>query len=246
MKSLSVLALILCWAAGSSVVSAQEFSIDMEASVAAPLYNDVAVPNDATRFSIIDGWTTSPVFSPRIRINAILGNRHEISTLAALLRSSSEGLTGGPVSFAGENFDGNRTLEAFYRFDSYRLAYRYRFVDRERFTFSLGAAGKIRSAAIEIRQDDRSAEDTDLGFVPLLSFAGEYRFSPTRSVFIDGDALAAPQGRAADVLAGVQFAARDNLQVRIGARVLEGGADVDDVYNFAAFIYGVIGLRLLL
>jgi hypothetical protein len=226
--------------------AAQEFTLDVELGGALPLYNDVAVPNDATRFSLVDGWVSRASFAPRIRLNAVFGQRHEVSALYAPLTSKSHGDTGGFIEFAGDTFDGRRFLDARYRFDSYRLAYRYRLINREDALLSIGASAKVRSATIELSQDGRSAEKTDLGVVPLISLQAEYWFSPAASVVFDGDGLVGPQGRAADVFTGLQFVARDNMNIRLGARLLEGGADVDEVYSFAAFIYGVVGLRLLL
>jgi hypothetical protein len=59
---------------------------------------------------------------------------------------------------------------------------------------------------------------------------------------LDGDALAAPQGRAEDVQIAVTYKVSENLQVRAGYRILEGGADNDGVYNFVLFHYASIGL----
>ena len=48
-----------------------------------------------------------------------------------------------------------------------------------------------------------------------------------------GDALAAPQGRAEDVLLAPYVDLSERVRFRIGYRLLEGGADNDEVYNFA-------------
>ena len=59
---------------------------------------------------------------------------------------------------------------------------------------------------------------------------------------MDGDALAAPQGRAEDVLIAATYEVSDNLAIRAGYRILEGGADNDEVYNFALFNYASVGV----
>ena len=58
------------------------------------------------------------------------------------------------------------------------------------------------------------------------------------------DAAAAPQGRAEDVLVALEREIRPGLTLRLGYRLLEGGADNDEVYTFTALHYGVIGLGL--
>jgi hypothetical protein len=54
--------------------------------------------------------------------------------------------------------------------------------------------------------------------------------------------LAAPQGRAEDVLAAVVLRLSDSYAMRAGYRILEGGADNDEVYNFSLFNYAVLGV----
>ena len=59
-----------------------------------------------------------------------------------------------------------------------------------------------------------------------------------------GDALAAPQGRAEDIAAFLVYRATDRLDLKAGYRLLEGGADVDEVYNFALLHYLAFSLSL--
>ena len=63
-------------------------------------------------------------------------------------------------------------------------------------------------------------------------------------VLFEGDALAAPQGRAEDVLLAGIYKFSDHIMVRLGYRILEGGADNDEVYNFALFHYASAGFTL--
>jgi hypothetical protein len=63
-------------------------------------------------------------------------------------------------------------------------------------------------------------------------------------VLFDADALAAPQGRAEDVLLAFQVRPREGISLYAGYRTVEGGADNDEVFSFAWFHYGAIGLRL--
>jgi hypothetical protein len=59
-----------------------------------------------------------------------------------------------------------------------------------------------------------------------------------------GDALAAPQGRAEDILAAFYAEAAEGIRLRLGYRILEGGADNDEVYNFTLVHYLSAGLTL--
>jgi hypothetical protein len=61
-------------------------------------------------------------------------------------------------------------------------------------------------------------------------------------LLFEGDALAAPQGRAEDVLLAGTWKLSDHITARLGYRILEGGADNDEVYNFALLHYASAGI----
>lgn len=61
---------------------------------------------------------------------------------------------------------------------------------------------------------------------------------------LDGDALAAPQGCADDVLPALKNQVSDRMGIKLGYRLLEGGADNDVVYNFALIHYIVVGFMV--
>ena len=67
-----------------------------------------------------------------------------------------------------------------------------------------------------------------------------------QNLVLDGDALASPggEGRAEDVLFALQVRAQEQVAVRAGYRLLEGGADVEEVYNFAWVHYLTAGIRI--
>jgi len=65
-------------------------------------------------------------------------------------------------------------------------------------------------------------------------------------ILLEGDALAAPQGRAEDVLIAATYRLSDRMGLKAGYRILEGGADNDEVYNFALFNYASVGLSIYL
>jgi len=56
--------------------------------------------------------------------------------------------------FNGENFSPNERTTARYKFNSYRLGYRYVFFDTETWNIQGGATLKIREAKVQLRQGD--------------------------------------------------------------------------------------------
>ena len=218
------------------------FFLDLEGGLANNLYNDIRVPGDTgTRFSLTDDFSVDNTLFWRARLGWE-GGRHSISLLAAPLRFTASGDAPEDIVFTDRTFPAGESLSAGYRFDSYRATYRYRLVQTRALDFGLGLTGKVRDAAIRLSGDGRRAEKTNVGFVPLVNFRLEWRFARPLSLLLEGDALAAPQGRAEDVLLALQYRVRENLSARLGYRILEGGADNDRVYNFSAVGYFGLGL----
>ncbi|UCC39703.1 MAG: hypothetical protein JSV96_18320 [Candidatus Aminicenantes bacterium] len=75
----------------------------------------------------------------------------------------------------------------------------------------------------------------------MINFLIEWDFAKNISLLLAGDALAAKQGRAEDVLLALQYHLREDLTLKAGYRILEGGADVEEVYNFALIHFVVAG-----
>ncbi len=219
-----------------------EWQLDFESGVAASGYNDVRIPgNSGTLFSFSRDLDTDPAAFWRLRISRTFGEKHTLSVLIAPLRLKAEGRFNRDVHFAGEVYASNIPVEAKYRFDSYRLTYRYDFHRRDRLRLGIGFTGKIRDAAISVEGDGRKSEKTNTGFVPLVNFRAQWQMSRRIGMLLEGDALAAPQGRAEDVFLGLVVDGSENLQFKSGYRFLEGGADNDEVYTFAMINYLTIG-----
>lgn len=77
--------------------------------------------------------------------------------------------------------------------------------------------------------------------MPLLSFRLAWRLGGPFALSLDGDALAARQGRVEDVALALEFATGD-LTFRAGYRLVEGGVDSKEVYNFAWLNHAAIGV----
>jgi hypothetical protein len=108
----------------------------------------------------------------------------------------------------------------------------------------VGVTAKIRDAVTRLETSDAMAEKTNVGAVPLVNFLLERRLGRGVAVLVEGDALAAPQGRAEDIFAGITIDAGPRLSLKTGYRVLEGGADNDEVYTFSLFHFAVAGVEM--
>jgi hypothetical protein len=106
----------------------------------------------------------------------------------------------------------------------------------------LGLTAKIRDAEIVLSSPGLTSEKTNVGFVPIINFRLLWKIDDKFGLLLDGDALAAPQGRAEDVQLAATYTLSDNFRIRAGYRILEGGADNDEVYNFALFHYASVGV----
>jgi hypothetical protein len=148
------------------------------------------------------------------------------------------------VDFAGASYGSGLPTEATYKFNSWRLSYRYRLKDGERWKLWIGATVKIRDAKIELRQGPTTSFDDDLGFVPLLHFAADYRLAERWHLIADVDALAGGPGRAIDLALKLGYDIDPRWRVTLGYRTVEGGADVDEVYNFAWFSWAAVSVAL--
>ncbi|PIX07464.1 MAG: hypothetical protein COZ76_03340, partial [Flavobacteriales bacterium CG_4_8_14_3_um_filter_35_10] len=119
---------------------------------------------------------------------------------------------------------------------------RYDIVNKSNIVFGVGLTAKIRDAKIALSSPGLTSEKTNVGFIPIINFRLLLKVDDKFGLLLDGDALAAPQGRAEDVLIAATYKCSDNFGIRAGYRILEGGADNDNVYNFALFNYASVGL----
>jgi hypothetical protein len=222
--------------------SISRLTIELEAGPVWQSRNKVQIPNDpsGTRFSLEEVAGRGPWPSGRAYVTWNLDRRHSLRALLAPLSITETGAIPGEVRFAGETFRPHRPVEATYQFNSWRLGYGCRFMDREDVSLWVGFTAKLRDAKVELRQDETSARDTDLGFVPLLFLAGDKRLAPRWRLRFDFDGLAGGPGRAFDAALKLHHDLGDRWGITAGYRTLEGGADVESLYNFAWLHYGVV------
>jgi len=226
-----------------AVPAAASIFADLETGAVFSRYNDVRIPGaGGTRISFTDELKLDPAAFARLRVSCRWNDRHDLSLLIAPLRLRGSGAVDRPVVFTDALFPAGEPLSSRYRFDSYRLSYRWDFRRAGRLRLGIGLTAKIRDASIELRGGGIGAKKSNTGFVPLLNFALRWRVGPPVSLILEGDAAAAPQGRAEDVFTGLALPLGDRWTLRAGYRVLEGGADNDEVYNFTWIHYAALGM----
>jgi hypothetical protein len=218
------------------------FVIEVEGGPVWQSRNKVQIPNtdEGSRFSLLDLQGKGPWPVGRFYLTWNINSRHGLRALAAPLSVTESSVLSSPVSFDGEVFDAGPRTEATYRFNSWRLSYAYRFRQSAKWAWWIGFTAKIRDAKIELAQEGVSAEKTDLGFVPLLHIRGMYMLTERSSLILDVDALAGGPGRAEDASLKFRYDVDDRWSLSAGYRTIEGGADVDEVYNFAWLHYAVV------
>ncbi|MBD3366762.1 MAG: hypothetical protein GF405_01145 [Candidatus Eisenbacteria bacterium] len=221
------------------------FHVDYERGVVWSGYNDVGIPGDVgTRFSLVDDLDTESDGYFRLRVSYTFSGKHTLSGLYAPLSLRANGSVEDPLVFEEVTFPGGTELDATYTFNSYRLTYRYEFEPRGRLEYGLGFTAKIRDAVVRVEGGGLESEKSNVGFVPLVNFRARWAFSERVALLLHGDALAAPQGRAEDVLLALTYRPREMVELRLGYRVVEGGADNDEVYNFAWLNYALLALSV--
>jgi hypothetical protein len=216
--------------------------IDFEGGLVYGGYNDARIPGDiGTKISFTDDLDMQRSFFFRMRAGITIFERHTVSFLFAPLRVYSDGYFPRDVYFHRGMFAALNFTEGRFRFDSYRLTYRYDIINGDSLTVGAGLTLKIRDASIRLRNINGKSERSDLGFVPLINLRAQWRFVEPLSLLLDADALWAPQGRAEDILLALQVHVNQNFAFRVGYRMLEGGADNDTVYTFSLFHYAIVG-----
>ena len=241
---LSVLILLAAFFA-EAADKPSSWTIEAETGLAFSGYNDIQIPRSTgTRFSLSRDLDPESKWFQRLRIGVQIHPRHHISALYAPLSLFAVGDAPLPILFDGVQFPAGTSLRGKYRFNSYRLSWMYIFTDSETWRLGAGLTAKIRDASISLLGGGQFSEKTNVGFVPLIRFWAERRFGDKYSILIEGDALAAPQGRAEDVFLGATAQIAPEIRLKAGYRFVEGGANVEEVYNFAWIHFLTVGAQI--
>ncbi len=209
-------------------------------------YNKISIPNArGTRFDLGKEFAIKPIAYYRLRLGYTFKDRHTITALYAPLTATYDGQFDRNVRFNDVLFGANQPTKAEYQFNSYRLTYRYGLVRGERFRLGVGFTAKIRDADIRLISGGQDTHFSNVGFVPLLNLLLEFRPSDRWRVLLEADALAGGPGRAEDVFLGLGYKLTPRIGLRAGYRVVEGGADVESVYNFTWINYAAVGATVM-
>lgn len=196
--------------------------------------NDARVPGDGgTKFDLMDLTGGGP--DPYVRFYATynFNNQHALRLTLAPLEVDGTGVLNENVLFEDDVFTADTPTKGIYKFNTYRLTYRWTFYDNNRWRWGLGAAALIRDAEITLEQENKRQSRDDLGIVPLLHLYGEYEFADQIYFILDVEGAWSPVGRAVDASLKAQYDFDTGWYASVGYRTLEGGADNDDVYTFA-------------
>lgn len=216
-------------------------SVDLELGLYRYSRNDVRIPNvGGTRFDLTElaGDSGADV---RLHGTWWWSERNALRLTLAPINTNGTGVPDQNIDFAGSEFAAGEPTRAQYRFNTYRLTWRYRFYRGERWEWGAGAAVLVRDARIRLTQDGVTAQDDDLGVVPLLHVHGRYAMTPRTTLVLDIEGAGASQGRAIDAALRVEHGFDSGWFVHGGYRTLEGGADVDDIYAFAWLHFATLG-----
>lgn len=221
-----------------------QWTLDVESGLAFQNYNEVRIPNEeGTFFDFNRDFTLQgPVIPFRLQLGYRFGEKNHISLLYIPLSIRYEGNAPYAINFEGSVFAEGVFTEGFYKFNSYRLRYRRDLVRNDKWILGVGFTAKIRDASVRLSNAAGvSDRKDDVGFVPLLHLYAAYHL-PAFSLYFEGDGLAGGPGRAFDLFLGGRIPISKKLSAKAGYRFLEGGADVDEVYNFTLVQYAIIGL----
>ena len=235
-------AVALLAATAAPALAGSGFRLDLEGGPVWQVRNDFAVPGDSgtgLRLGAAPG-----VASGRLTLVWDFGERWSLRALAAPLATETRFVSEVPVSFAGTEFAAGATLTQRFQFDSYRLTLFRRFETAGAWSLRAGFTAKVRDASIRLSDGHGAATRDDLGLVPLLYGGARWDGGGRLALDLDLDALAAPQGRAVDFSARLELAAGERWRPYLGYRLLEGGADNDEVRTFSTFHFALAGASL--
>jgi hypothetical protein len=112
--------------AGASLPD-HRFSLEFETGAVWQSRNQIQIPdsNAGTRFALTDIQGNGPEAHRRIELTWNMTHRHSLRFVYAPLAFSGTGAFGTPVNFAGGSFSPGTAVDSEYKFDSYRLKFRF-------------------------------------------------------------------------------------------------------------------------
>ena len=211
--------------------NAQAF-VNLESGAFFTNINDIRNGNNGTLFSLKNDFQTTVSPFLRLRAGYLSNGKNHFSFLYAPLKIAETGTIEKDILFDGKNFKANIPIEAVYKFNSYRFTYNRRFISKDNFKFGLGLSVKIRDAGVSLKNRELLSENFSIGFAPLINLLVNWDISQKMGVDFFVEGIAASKGRAIDLSLSGRYSFTKNLQGNIGYRLLEGGANGTNRYNF--------------
>ena len=217
----------------SSIFStkAQTF-LNLESGVLFTTINDIRNGNNGTLFSLKNDFQIPVSSFFRLRGGYLSNGKNHFSFLYAPLKIIGTETIEKDILFDGKTFKANISIEVVYKFNSYRFTYNRRIISKDNFKFGLGLTAKIRDAGFSLRNSELLSENFSIGFVPLVNLMVNWNITHKMGVIFFGEGLAADKGRALDLALSGRYSFNKNLQGNIGYRLLEGGSNGTNRYNF--------------
>jgi len=241
---LTVMSLACLGLPTAAAAQASSFQLELEGGPVWQSRNNVEIPNDgsATRFSLSDLTGAGPWPTGRISLTWRRSESQAVRLLYAPLSVTATGTLREQTDFAGARYESDAPVEATYKFNSYRASYLWRFHSGAQSSAWVGVTAKIRDASIGLSQGSVTSKKDDVGFVPLVHFSATRTIATGWTFLFEADALAGGPGRAVDASLKVGYDLGRQWSLRAGYRTVEGGADVESVYNFAWLHYGAVSI----
>lgn len=211
--------------------NAQTF-VNLESGAFFTNINDIRYGSNGTLFSLKNDFQTPVSPFLRLRIGFLTDEKNHFSILYAPLKIVETGTLANDILFDGNNFKANMPIEAVYMFNSYRFTYNRRIISKDNFNFGLGLSAKIRDAGVSLKNSELFKENFNVGFAPLINLIANWDISQKMGVNFFGEGIAASKGRAIDISLSGRYTFSESLQGNFGYRLLEGGANGTERYNF--------------
>lgn len=225
-----------------SLFANAQYFINIESGVLSTGLNNIRNGANGTLFSLKNDFKSPKSPFLRIRFGFLLNQKHHFSILYAPLKLTVNTILNTPIIFNDANFEANVPSEAVYQFNSYRFTYNRSIINTNTFNLGLGVSAKIRDAGASLRNSNTFSKNFGIGFAPLINIITQWKISNKFGIHIFGEGIAASKGRAIDFLFTGTYEINTNLQANIGYRILDGGADGKNRYNFVQFHFAIVSL----